>query len=600
MIKLLFVSAFTFSLLYAKDTNITDTTSATYTIGIVKVRSTIAKTKPNSSSKYDKMKLTKGEIVSIDSCGKVWCKVKGADVYVLKSSLAIDRFVDDPLAKPKRPDKPQKPVCIKLKAINIDDDSFEKLKMFDSLKGSCITAKLLQQIIKSITMSYMQDGLSTTKPYLKPQDINDGAVDIGVIKGVVESIIHKETNDTSAKIFMAFVGQTDKQLDIRDLETSLEMVNRPANTDAKFQLQPGKTKGGTIVVIDSNISRWWHATLGISGTDTKDQDTSLNGSLVIDNPFYINDIFKATINGSKIQEKYQSTKGYELDYSFAFGSYLIGLIYSKSSYRQGVVGLNDTYLSSGETIGRKLKVSKLLYRDQSSKLDISSSIYVKDTENYFLDEKVEVSSYKTTQLNISLSHIWYRGFGTITNSLTYHKGTNWLGARDDNYNSKEIDHDTIPKLQFAKWTYDIGLGYHFTDRSYRIDSNFHGQYTTDYLYNNDQISVGSWSSVRGYSGSNLYGNNGWYMTNNLTKTFQIESLPSVLQTISPYIGVDYGEIDCQDIVKQSCGQIHGGSVGFFTQGKYLNSSFKIARPLKKIDDNINQENIFLYNITAKF
>ncbi|RLA73563.1 MAG: hypothetical protein DRG11_07615 [Epsilonproteobacteria bacterium] len=593
MIKLLLISAFVFSFIKAQDTN------TTYTIGIVKVNNTTAKTKPNKSSKYDKIKLSKGQIVRIDKCNKIWCKLKGVDIYMLKSSLAIDEFADDPLAN-KKPNKPEKPVCIKLQKINIDDDSFKKSEIFDSLKGSCITPKLLQQIIKSITIGYMQDGFATTKPYLKPQDINDGNVDIGVIKGKVENIVHKETNDTSAKIFMAFVGQKDKQLDIRELETSLEMINRPTNTQAKFELKPGKQKGGTVVVINSNLSRWWHATLGVSGTNTKDKDTSLNGSLTIDNPLYINDIFKATINGSKIQKEYQGTKGYELDYSFAFGSYLISLIYSKNSYRQGVVGLNDTYLSKGDTVGKKLKVSKLLYRNQTNKLDISSSIYAKDTNNYFLNEKVEVSSYKTTLLHISLAHTWFRGFGTITNSITYHKGTNWFGARDDNYNSKEIDHDTIPKLQFQKWTFNSGLAYYFQDRSYRINSNFFIQYTDDYLYNNDQLTVGSWYSVRGYNDSNLYGNNGWYINNDIMKTFKLGSFPSVLQTISPYIGVDYGKTRCQWDNKDSCAEAYGGSIGFYTKGKYLNSSFKVARPFKKINKDDKQTNQFLYNITAIF
>jgi hemolysin activation/secretion protein len=202
--------------------------------------------------------------------------------------------------------------------------------------------------------------------------------------------------------------------------------------------------------------------------------------------------------------------------------------------------------------------------------------------------------------DIDLSAIWHVSFGTISNSLSYNKGTNWLGARDDNYNSKEIDHETIPKLQFEKWIYDINMACYFSDRSYSINSNYHKQYTKDYLYNNDQLIVGSWSSVRGYSSSNLYGDNGWYITNNFTKIFQLTSLPSVLQTISPYIGLDYGAIECHNNNSQNCGEIHGGSIGFQTQGKYLNSSFKIARPFKTIDNNTKKENKYLYNITMVF
>jgi len=171
--------------------------------------------------------MTLDKNISISNNTTIDIKNKDYQTDTFKIDIVKNRFVDDPSYKILDDISNTNTKCIKLKKVHIDDDSFKKSKLFDSLIDSCITSKLLKQLLQIISNYYISQGLLTTKPYLLPQDIYDGIVDIEISKGIIEDIIHKETNKTSAKIFMAFVDQINKQLNIRNLETSLEMINRP-------------------------------------------------------------------------------------------------------------------------------------------------------------------------------------------------------------------------------------------------------------------------------------------------------------------------------------------------------------------------------------
>lgn len=499
----------------------------------------------------------------------------------------------------------KEPSCIKLIQIdlpkNILFDKKAQNKKFKSYYTKCISSEVLKNILKDISTYYMDNGYITSKAYLKEQNITDGQIDIGVLEGIIEDIVHSETNSSSSKISSAFVFQKDSILNLQDIETSLESMNRVPSNKASFKIKPGNKQGGSIVDITTKKTTPIHLSFGSSAAkDINNENPNLTATLSIDNLLNINDIFSYTYNGSRIQKEYQSTKGKEFNYSFPLGSYIFEIVFSDTTYRQGVLGINDTYLSNGKTIGKKLKVSKLLTRNKKNKLNLSVLIYHKDTKNYFSNQLIEVSSYKTTLAQIDLIHTYLQNWGDIITTYSYSSGQDWFDARDDDYSSAEIDTTNEATLEFEKYSLDSKITYHINDRKYNITSNFHLQYTNDYLYNNDQLSIGSDYTVRGYSSSNLFGNNGWYVKNDFTKSIDIKSFPKSLQNLSIYLGLDYGEIRCQKDNPNSCGEIYGGAIGFKTSGKNLNTDFAWSRPFKNIDEDFETQNLFRYNLTINF
>ncbi len=515
----------------------------------------------------------------------------------------------EPKEKPMfKKSQASKDVCIKLKAINIDEkDLFPEDKqkdITDKYLNQCLESKLIKGLLAEISGFYLEEGYVTTKAFLTPQDISDGEIEVKIIKGMVEKIFFTGESESRWKVKTAFAFQEGKVLNIRDLENALENVNRLPSNNAKLNLLPGSKHGQTKVAIDNEKSSPLRVTLGVTGEENlEDENPDLTLTLHYDNLFNINDMLGITVNGSKIQEEYQGTRGFEVNYSFPIGSFLYELIYSETSYRQEVVGINDNYLSEGETIGRKLRINKKLFRDQTNKYEAKASINHKDTKNYFEKELVEVSSYKTTVFQLDMIHTWLFSSGQLLSTLSYHRGVDWFDSvSDDDFNEEETDYEDAPKFEFIKYTFDTNLIYYITrsNSPWMFGSNFRYQYSEDVLHSSEQLSVGNYYSVRGYTNRYLSGNNGWYLKNDLKKTISLGVSERLLSSLTIYIGRDVGEIFCERTTEETCGTLEGMAVGFNTLGKNFSSDFTWAKPLRAIGDDFDDSEVFKYTLQAMF
>jgi len=493
----------------------------------------------------------------------------------------------------------KKSKCIELQHINLNEKEIftkdEQEELFKVYLGKCIDIHLLKQILHTTSQYYISNGYITTKPYLEEQNIQDGDLDITVIKGTVEKIINKDTNKSDGRIATAFAFQKGEVLNIRDLDTALEMINRVPSYHSKFQIIPGHKKGQSIIMIETKKETPYHLSLGVLG-EKQDYDDNpyLNADFSLDNPFNINDILTVRINGSSIQQYYQSTTGAEIAYSFPIASYLISYRWFEFQYSQHVIGLNDSYLANGDTIGSNLKISKVLHRNQRNKVETAFSLEYKNNKNYFENQLIDVSSYKTTLAQLDLIYNHFDSWGESRTILSYYRGTNWLGARDDSY---YINNTNDEKLQFNKFSLDENFVYNFT-HSYQLISNLHLQYTKDLLYDNNKLRVGSYYTVRGYS-SSYYGNNAYYIHNDLQKTFYPNQSQAYLQTISPFFGLDYGKVQCEKNTLYSCGSLAGYGVGIKTNAKNISSEFALSRAIKR-KENQGFETLFRYSLTFKY
>ncbi|WP_294967103.1 ShlB/FhaC/HecB family hemolysin secretion/activation protein [Sulfurimonas sp.] len=489
--------------------------------------------------------------------------------------------------------------CIKLEQIDVDDseilDFKNKEELLKDFYGKCIKSDTLKNILNTLSQYYIDSGYITTKAYLKEQSILNGKMDISVSIGTIEDIVDANTSKTNNKIKTAFALQKNKPLNLRDLETSLEMMNRVPSTESKFEVKPGTKHGSSIVEIKTTESFPLHLNIGVSGEkNVYDEDMYLTAVVSLDNPLNINDVLTFTNNGSRVQQDYQSLSGKELNYSFPIGSYLFEFIWFDFSYKQKVLGLNDTYVSKGTTVGSTIKVSKILFRNKANKIKLSLSIQHKNTKNYFSNKLLEVSSYSTTLGQLNLTHTYVQSWGQLISIYSFYRGMNWFGARNDSY----FTGDTEEKLQFTKHTLSEYLYYYLPDNTYQMNSNLYVQYTEDLLYNNDRLRVGSYYTVRGYEYS-YYGDTGAYLKNDLIKTFYPDLNPTYIKTISPFIGLDYGYVSCQDTNEGSCGDLLGSAIGFKTDSQMISSDFTLSRALKKVE-NLDIETLFRYNINIEF
>lgn len=556
-----------------------------------------------------------GDIIEISSCDKFsWCKTKD-NKYVAKFLIGLIE-IEEISTKNKKPKKNYKrkdskvPVlkdthCMKLKQIDLSSNEILSLStqklMFKKYYNTCINKELLKNILNDLSSFFINESYITTKAYIKAQDINDGQIDITILKGYISDIYHKETKESSGRIKTAFLGQKDELLNLRDLETSLEMVNRVASVDAKFNIIPGKNYGQSFIEIITKQDKSYNFDLGYSSVrKLKDKDPTLTARFSYDNLFNINDILSFNYNGSKVQEKYQGDDAQEINYSFPLSSYLLEFIYSKSDYKRGVEGINETYLSNGETKSKQFRISKILTRNQKHKLKAQISILHKENKNYFSNQLIEVSSYKTSLLQIDLIHSYLSSWGQIHTTYSFYQGKDWFAARADDYFSNEIDYENEAKLEFTKYSLNSNIVYYLKNSTYNFDSTFHLQYTDDSLYSNDKLSVGSAYTVRGYVDSSLYGNNAYYLKNDFIKTFSLNYSKNYLQNLLIFAGLDGGYVRCEDDNKTTCGEIYGQSIGFKTQASIFTSDLTLSKAIKNINKDFNKSTVINMNLNFRF
>ena len=110
----------------------------------------------------------------------------------------------------------------------------------------CINPELLREILTELSEWYLRQGYVTTRPYLEEQDISDGQVEVQVLVGRIEAIVDADTGQTNRRISTAFAFHDDI-LNLRELESSLEMMERPSSVTAETWpvLDHGNTIGAT-------------------------------------------------------------------------------------------------------------------------------------------------------------------------------------------------------------------------------------------------------------------------------------------------------------------------------------------------------------------
>ena len=487
--------------------------------------------------------------------------------------------------------------CIEFERVEIQAnsllDSNAASVLVSSLEGRCIDAQLARDILSRISAYFVEQSYVTTRPYLLEQDISDGEIDIAVLVGFIESIIDADSGNSNASIAGAFAFN-DRVLNLRELETSLEAIERPQSVQATFEIRPGTRQGGSIVAIKTVKSSPLHIELGANARTDVDAQLSLRATL--DNPLNINDILEFRYNSGDLLQAYQSDRSRELDYSVVFGSYQLSLSHSDINYKQRLQGLSGSLLAEGESVSDRLRFGKLLDRGQNYRLNLGVGLELEDSRNLFEGEVIDVSSYRTSKAEIELRHDWYASWGQLLTRYAHQQGLDSFGARDDTFFTAGDDIDDEARLQFKKHILEGQLSYFLTNPAWLFQLKFHGQYSSDLLFNADKLVLGSEGTVRGYT-SALSGGNGWYTRSDLVKRLQSVTNPfsrsPLTKLITLSLGIDYGEIRCEVDNPDLCGDIYGLGAGISLVDDNFSGLLSWGHPLKELADDIGSEDVFL-------
>ena len=398
----------------------------------------------------------------------------------------------------------------------------------------------VERLLNDLTRHYVMRGYVTTRAYLPAQDLTGGVLKIVVVEGRLETITGPAATPN------IFPAARYGLLNLRHLEQGIDNLNRIASNNAALDLQPGAQPGDTRVAIQNTPGPRWHASFSADNTGSRDTGREqLSGTFTFDNALGLADAL--TLNhrrAADYQPNVTASESTSLNYTVPWGWQLFTVGANNSSYALTYFapsGFNLPFDGGSRSVFTRL--DRLLWRNQSTRLNASATLTWRDSKNYLLGSLIGVSSRTTSTFDAALdgSTVW-RG-GTLFASLGGGAGLGWFGTLRDASGRP----DYAPRAQFVKAVASAGYTRPFTagGMNFTFGTALNLQLTRDVLYGSDQLTVGGLYAVRGFDKTNLAGDVGLIWRNDLS--LNLAPIPGPFGgrfggklTARPYAGLDQG------------------------------------------------------------
>ncbi len=437
-------------------------------------------------------------------------------------------------------------------------------------------------LIRDVSNRYTDEGFSTTTVSLVPKNMKQGEVELKINWGYVEGwlINGKPPSGPYQKLLTesAMPALSGKPLNIRQVDQMVENLNNAAKT-ARVDIQPSERFGYSylnLVIEDKGLPS---VTVKV---DNSGMDSPSKGRYRFSASTSISDL----LLGNDTVGLNLSTRRYELSesnseynagvtYSVPFGFSKIDLRFNHSQYERLTPGGNyGTYNTSGDSQTYAAKFSHVLNRGKSDKLTASAEIEHKESANYLEDAFLGTNSMPYSNVKFGLEHITQLAGGSLYSDATFSQGVSAWGSKQAAY-----DEHHQPK-HFQKLGFNTAWSrpFKWQDRDFSFSSRVGGQYSKDNLLVAEKMGLGDEFTVRGFRGPPLWGDQGIYISNTLTRSLQILG-----GSISPLIGLDSGY--ARDVTKETNGgAIAGLAIGASGNWRYGGASITLGLPLYMQDE----------------
>lgn len=463
----------------------------------------------------------------------------------------------------------------------------------------CVGLAEINAVLRDVTHLYIDHGYVTSRAYVPQQDIAKTRIlRLLVVEGTLSDIyLNGQKVAGSGSLATAFPGLIGRVVNIRDIEQGLDQMNRLQANDAKSSMLPGPKDGTSILNIENRPGRPWHVSLGNNNMGQESTGFSRSSaSLGLDDLLDINDQWSFSYEHSGPDYPWRNDgKGYGNSYSGSvsvpYGYSTVSLNGSWYQYESAVEGNFQSLETSGNSEQAGLGIDRVVLRDKDSITTVRSSLTYKQTNNFLLGNLIEVGSRRYTVGEIGISHS-RRMFGGIwVFDASYDKG---LGLFDAVEPGDPGAGNANPR--FSKFNATISVTQPFTlaGRQLELTSLLSGQYSPDNLLGAEQISLGSYSNVRGTRESVLFGNNGMFSHNEIiwrTKSNESgDAVAKVLGELRPYLGLDYGHVYSQKRFDMTGGDLASWTAGIRAVGGNISADLGysdiVASSLDHVDGGL--------------
>ena len=485
------------------------------------------------------------------------------------------------------------------------------LRQLKFKSGMCLGAQGVNQIMTVAQNKIISRGYTTTRVLAAPQDLKNGKLVLTVIPGRVREIRFDETNSEQTHVerikasHNALPMKSGDILNLRKIEQGLENFKRVPTAEADIQIVPADAPNESDIVIKW-AQRQVPVRVSLSVDDSGSDSTGKyqgSATVSLDNLLGLSDLFYFTYNhdlGGKDsytdmdgREANSGTYGYNVHYSIPFKNWQFAINASENKYRQAVAGASQVYTYRGTNETLDANLSRLLYRDAHRKTSASVGVWSRKSRNFIDDAEIEVQRRATAGWKASLDHKEYVGDAIINANVTYKRGT---GGRDALAAPEELFGEGTHRMKII--TADLGVAYPFKlgKQNFSYSGSGRAQWNTTPLVANDQFSIGSRYTVRGFDEKmTLMAERGWFVRNEVSWSY--------LPAHQVYLGADVGHVSGPS-AKYLLGQTLAGAAiglrGQFKVGGQLYYDVYAGTPLKK-PDNFKTDDVNAgFNISYSF
>lgn len=446
---------------------------------------------------------------------------------------------ESPAADPDLLSLPSESPCFPIHTLSVDDGGEAAFawaqSWLDRYAGQCIGRDGIELILRRLSAKLIAQGNVTTRVGLPEQALGEGTLRLQIVPGRIRAIRFAD-GDEPTSWRTALPARPGDLLNLRDIEQGLEQFKRVPSQDANIDIAPGEEPGESDIVITLKQGKPWR--LGFTADDS---GTAANGrrqgsvSLSLDNPLGLNDLFSASISSDLWNDPHtRGTTGHNVNYSLPWGPWTFQFTDSAWAYRQTIQGINQTFLSSGDSQTQELRVQRLIYRDQSAKTSLLFRTQVRTQRSAIEHVEIAVQHRRTAAAELGVIHRQYLGEAQLDFTLAHREGVPWFGSLDDAPNHPGDN----PTYRYRLNTLDAALlvPFRVAEQPLRWNSALRLQQTRDVLYTTEYLSIGNRYTVRGFDGERtLAADQGGYWRNDL-------EMPLGASGQSVYIGLDYGRV----------------------------------------------------------
>ncbi|QGW85149.1 ShlB/FhaC/HecB family hemolysin secretion/activation protein [Variovorax paradoxus] len=487
----------------------------------------------------------------------------------------------------------------------------------DSPLGRCLGTAGVNVVLARAQQAAIARGFVTTRVLAAPQDLSTGTLTLSLVPGRIAAI--RLTPDSSSTLLgsgallgSAIPARPGALLNLRDIEQGLENLKRAPTAEADIQIEPSTAPnarpGDSDLVVKYVQAKKWRVALSLDDSGTKATGRYQAGATVsVDNPFGLNDLFylsaNHSINSHFLSEPSYGTEGQTVHYSLPYGYWMLGFTASNSQYHQSVAGLNQDYVYAGKTNNAEVKLSRLLYRDQSRKTTLALKGFRRESRNFVDDTEVDVQHRVVGGWELGLNHKEFIGEATLEGTLALKHGTGGFGARtspQEIYHRNHPDEPLEGTSRMKLYTAEVSLNAPFKlgAQKLRYSGLIRAQWNRTPLMPQDRFAIGGRYTVRGFDGeTSLMGERGWLIRNDIGWAIPTGSGQSGAEL---YVGADYGHVGGRSTVDGLGRSLAGAVIGVRGQWSKLSYDFFMGAPIRKPEGYRTARTTFGFNLNASF